>query len=80
MSGQTGDCKFEHPHPDHPCALPADQPGDPCRHCAAEGVHRIVPETGHCVCVISVDDLSFADLKGLFAGINLSLRKEQPDV
>lgn len=66
-----------HSTSDHPCGRRAERPGEACRHCAEEGVERIIPDSGMCRCWTPVEDLPFATIKGLFADMGLSVEKRQ---
>lgn len=57
---------------EHPCGKPAQPEGATCD-CGCG-----VTPWRDCPNYYRIEDLSFADQKALFAGIGLSLRKDQP--
>lgn len=65
---RDGFCKWADEHPQHldvhPCSTSQEEPGSPCRHCAAP-----VPLNGDpCPnCWLSFDGMSTADVKAVFA-------------
>lgn len=77
---RVGRCEFDtHPdHPEHPCSYGTEQPGEPCRYCAAP-----VPTPGPCpTCWLSLDGMAHADIKALFAanglGVGTPYTPEEP--
>ena len=66
-------CKFDHPHPEHPCSGESEKPGEPCFHC-----DQPIPLDGsHCpTCWTPVPD-NLADQKAMFADMGLSLTKQE---
>lgn len=65
-------CEFaDHPqHLDqHPCSYGTEQPGDPCRYCAAP-----VPTPGPCpTCWLTFEGMAHADIKALLAADGIGL-------
>jgi hypothetical protein len=62
---RDGRCQFaDHPDHGHPCSYGGtEQPGEPCRYCAAP-----VPDDGPCrTCWQRLDELPLADIRALFA-------------
>lgn len=73
---RDGRCEFDtHPnHPEHPCSYGTEQPGDPCRYCAAP-----VPTPGPCpTCWLIFEGMAHADIKALLAADGISLGVPHP--
>jgi hypothetical protein len=54
-----------HPHDEHPCHGPSEQPGQACRYC---GDPTPTDGTSCPRCWTSLDKMPLADIKALFAG------------